>query len=226
MNRRMKLVQLVLAVGLICCYSLTAITAQEPADNASDPAEQAPPVDLMESLGDFGGLGDFQDGGGGSELTLSGQLKIEKGSRDGILEVRAEIVPPWHVYAMDQEGGPGPAKIVVNSPDAIQLTGPFRADREPEVREVEYFETPLREHYGEVIWSAPVRLTDGVNAEDVQLDVQFEGQICSDSAGCKPMFGEPERIDDHLILFDESAPTVDLRNARNRRKNRPDHPIV
>jgi thiol:disulfide interchange protein len=205
MRTRSRLVHLLLISGLLFGVSFVPAVAQEPAANPGNPAGQAPPLDAMDSFGEFGGLGGFLDEGGGDELTLSGQLKLKKGTREGVLEIRADLAPDWHVYALDQKGGPGPAKIAINSPEKIELTGPFRADREPEVREVEYFEVPLREHYGQVVWTAPVRLAEGVDPENVQLEVEFQGQICSDEVGCKPMFGEPIPITFGGYLDGESA---------------------
>ena len=162
-------------------------SAQETIPSSEDPAGQEEPLDFLDGLnvGDLGGIGSMGD----SDILLSGTLKVEQGGRNGKLEVKATLAPHWHTYAMDQEGGPGPSKIAVKSADKIEMLAPFRPDRQPKVREVDEFDVPLREHYEEVVWSAPVRLAEGVDAETLELEAQFDGLICNDATGCKPIFG-------------------------------------
>jgi len=145
--------------------------------------------------GNLPGFGGFLGGSGGQdELKLEGSFKANRGQRAGVIEIRATLAPKWHVYAMDQAGGPGPTKITVPAGDQVRLTGEFRPDKQPEVRKVEFFDVPLREHYGEVTWSAPIELPDGVDPERLKFEVQFDGQICSDEVGCKPIFGKKIEI--------------------------------
>jgi len=162
-------------------------SAQETVPSFEDSAGQDEPFDFLDGLdtSTLGGMGSMGD----SDILLSATLKVEQDGRNGILEVKATLAPQWHTYAMDQEGGPGPSKIAVKSADKIEMLAPFRPDRQPKVREVEEFNVPLREHYEEVIWSAPVRLAEGVDAETLELEAQYDGLICNDATGCKPIFG-------------------------------------
>jgi len=148
-------------------------------------AGEEKPLDWLNTLG-----GDAY-GGGGGDIVLTGELKVERSSSNGVLTINAVLSPNWHTYALDQEeNGPGrPSEITVVSADAIELTAPFRPDRQPKVRNVENFKAPSREHYGEVVWSAPVRLAEGVDPESSQFKAQFDGVICDDATGCKPVFG-------------------------------------
>jgi len=162
-------------------------SAQETVPSFEDSAGQDEPFDFLDGLdtSTLGGMGSMGD----SDILLSATLKVEQDGRNGILEVKATLAPQWHTYAMDQEGGPGPSKIAVKSADKIEMLAPFRPDRQPKVREVKEFDVPLREHYEEVIWSAPVRLAEGVDAETLELEAQYDGLICNDATGCKPIFG-------------------------------------
>ena len=158
-------------------------------------AEPASPPAMLPDFADAPGLGDFLgDGGGENELKLSGSFRAHRGQRTGVLEIRASLAPEWHVYALDQQGGPGPAKITVPPSSPVRLTGPFQPDKPPEVRKVEVFEVPLREHYGQVTWSAPIELAADADVENVRFQAVFDGQICSDNVGCKPVFGEKIEI--------------------------------
>jgi len=150
---------------------------------------------MFQDFANAPGLGDFLgDGGGENEIKLSGSFKVDRGQRTGVLEIHAALAREWHVYALDQQGGPGPAKISVPPGSPVRVTGPFQPDRPPEVRKVEVFEVPLREHYGQVTWSAPIELAADADAETVRFQAVFDGQICNDSVGCKPIFGEKIEI--------------------------------
>jgi len=172
---------------------LAGQVSQPPA--GQDNRQPAPPT-MLDDLDKLPGMGDFlrRDGGGAEELSLAGSLQVNRGQRTGVIQVRATLAPSWHVYAVDQDGGPGPTKITLPATDQIRQTGDFRPDKPPEVRKVEFFDTPLREHYGEVTWSAPVELGLGVDPEKLKLEAQFDGQICNDDVGCKPIFGKKIEI--------------------------------
>ena len=148
---------------------------------------------MLESLGDSGIPGGF-GGPVAAEITLTGKLRVQQGGRDGVLEIKAVLRSDWHVYAIDQQGGPGPAKITVKPSDQFEVRGSFQADRPPQVRTTKEFDVPLREHDGEVTWAGPVRLAAGVYSQQVRPEVVFDGLLCRDKVGCKPVFGERVEI--------------------------------
>lgn len=170
------------------------VVAQESLPSTEAVPGQEKPLDWLDDLGGDS-LGALDGGAAGGVMVLTGELTVQRGSRDGILKVKAVIPPKWHTYAVDQQGGPGPSKISVKSADKLELLAPFRPDRQPKVREVEEFEVPIREHYGEVVWSAPVRLAEDVDPEAAQFEVQFDGIICDESQGCKPLFGRVIKVE-------------------------------
>lgn len=193
---------LAFVASVAAMFPASCLTAQD--------ADQSPPPATFNEVGNPQGIGALLGGatGGADELRIEGSLKVIRGQRTGVLEIRATLAPKWHVYAVDQAGGPGPTKITVPGSDPVRLTGAFRPDKQPEVRKVEVFDVPLREHYGEVTWSAPVELAAGADPEKLKLQVQFDGQICNDNVGCKPVFGKKiEIVFGGFIDAAESLPT-------------------
>jgi thiol:disulfide interchange protein len=153
-------------------------------------------------LDTFGGAGLSS----GSELSLSGVFRVQQGTREGVLEVKAVLAAGWHTYALDQQGGPGPTKLSVKPNPQVAVTGAFQPNRTPQVRRTPEFKVPLREHYGEVVWSAPVRLSEAVDPQRVRLEVIFDGLLCHDSAGCKDAFGR--RVEVAFGGYDAAAPSA------------------
>jgi len=154
-----------------------------------EPPMGEPATDLINDLGNFGNLGGFD--AGPQHLTLSGTLKVREDGREGVLEIQAALETGWHVYALTQEGGPGPSSITVKSTDKIEVLGPFQPDHAPERRDVEVFDVPLLEHYDKVTWTAPIRLAEGIDPKTVELDVRFDGTVCHDESGCVPAMDTP-----------------------------------
>lgn len=172
-----------MAAGLFSLVS-AAVLAGEPAA-----------AGLFQDAADSPGMGEFFDAASDrDELTLSGSFKIRRGQRVGVIEIRASLAPHWHVYAIDQQGGPGPAKIALPDATALRITGPFQPDSPPLVRSVEVFDVPLREHYERVTWSAPIELVGNADPETLAVTAVFSGQICSDEIGCKPIFGRDVEV--------------------------------
>ncbi len=182
----------VLFASLATMFPASWLAGQAPQSPAVGGGRQPAPPSILGDLDKLPGMADFVGGAveGDGEVKFAGSLRVNRGQRTGVIQVRTVLAPSWHIYATDQEGGPGPAKITFPTTDQIRLSGEFRPDKEPQVRKVEYFDTPLREHYGEVTWSAPVELSAGVNPEKLKLELQFDGQICNDEVGCKPLFGK------------------------------------
>lgn len=176
------------------------------------PAEAAgqTPIPELPNFGEFPGL----DGAGvaglggenGAELYFSSSLTIAQGSREGKLAIKATLAPKWHTYAIDQKGGPGPSKLTIKTAGVLELTGAFQPDKPPHVRKVPEFDVPLAEHYDEVTWTAPVRLVEGVEAEKAELVVHFDGLVCHDQDGCKPVFDR--KIQVKFTGFDDPATTA------------------
>lgn len=120
-------------------------------------------------------------------VAFSASYQLENGSRKGRLTVNATIAEGWHLYSTTQaEGGPKPSVITVTS-DFLKVTGPFTADKEPEIGHAEdiWPGLALEEMYGKVNWTAPFELSRDVDPKTTDIEVEFDGQICQES--CIPV---------------------------------------
>jgi suppressor for copper-sensitivity B len=143
-------------------------------------------LSLPDSLGDLRSeIADNDD-----PVTFTGNFKIKTDTRLGVLNLRAEIADQWHVYSVTQKkGGVAPIRstIKVTESEQFEVIGPFKPDSPPHVTdEVEGFDVPVEEHEGEVVWSAPIQLAEGVDPESLTIQVIFNGQTCSVSATGEP----------------------------------------
>ncbi len=124
---------------------------------------------------------------GGGELELFASFTVAERGRDGELSVTARMLPDWHIYSLTQaRGGPMRSELSVAPSSEFELTGKFRPDREPHARRVQEFRVPVEEHEDQVIWSAPIRLAEGVDPQSLNIHVRYDGQVCSDVGGCIP----------------------------------------
>jgi len=134
-------------------------------------------------IGPIGGAG-----GGGGELTLTGQFQVADGQREGRLSVTAEMLPSWHVYSITQlPGGPLKSELQVADSEQFELAGGFTADVPPAVKRYEFFDVPVEEHGDTVTWTAPIRISAGVDPETLELNVVYKGQVCQDEGACIPI---------------------------------------
>jgi hypothetical protein len=69
--------------------------AQESVPSLGSSADEQKPPDWLDGI-DVDAFG-AADGG---DIVLTGELKIERGGRDGVLEIKAVISPKWHTYAV------------------------------------------------------------------------------------------------------------------------------
>jgi suppressor for copper-sensitivity B len=184
MIRATQLLRILVALGWM--LAAPALFAQIGVPPANDGGAGSDVPDFFDPSADFGGLAGFDGGAADDQLQVSGKFAVgEDGT--GSLSVKAVLPANWHLYAMDQEGSLGAAEIVVGEVPGVELTSPFRPDREPLVRKVEYFEVPLREFHNQVTWTAAVRIADGVDPKSIPWKVVLNGQLCNDDVGCRPI---------------------------------------
>jgi thiol:disulfide interchange protein len=127
---------------------------------------------------------------GNEDPEFSSQFQIAKGSREGRLSFTVKLPPEWHVYSLTQKpGGPLKSKIKVTPPEGVEVTGPFQPNRDPEVHQYPdiYGDLPVEEHAGEVTWTAPIRLAEGVNPDGIKIAGAYDGLQCrsGDAGQCK-----------------------------------------
>lgn len=118
-----------------------------------------------------------------AKVTFTAQYELQNGAKNGRLTVTAKVADGWHTFSTTQPaGGPKPTKIKVKS-DFVKLTGPFAADREPEIGSAEdvWPGLPLEEFHEQVVWVAPFELTSDVDPAKSEITVEFDGQACEQS---------------------------------------------
>ncbi len=178
------------ALAAVCLFGLSGLAQESTEPAESKPEESAPPPRL--NLRDLGipGLG----GGSGSldPASYRASFRIQEGSRRGTLAVTAEMEEGWHVYSVTQSGSPGPmpTKIKVTEAVDFRVLGPFQPDHPPHVvppgGDKNPFKVNSEEHEGQVTWTAPIELTEGVKLEDLQIAIQVSGQVCNEG-NCIPL---------------------------------------
>jgi thiol:disulfide interchange protein len=156
------------------------LVAQE---NAPPTSEPKPKLNIAEALG----LGGEKAGEEAERVAFSAEFKLLENSRQGTLSLTAKIDPGWHVYSVTQQkGGPMASKIKVAESADFKVLGPFVPDQHPHIKTLEIYKVPVEEHEGQVTWSAPIEIAEGVKPESLTIEVIYSGQVCSDV--CIPLF--------------------------------------
>ncbi len=149
------------------------------------PPGSANPFGAVPGLGGFGGEmgGDFP----GPRVTLSSTFQVEKGTRNGRLAVRAELQPNWHIYSTTQApGATRRAELQVKATPDVKVVGEFQPDHDPFIHEDPAFPgVKLEEFAGEVTWTAPIQLREGVDPEKLKIEVTLNGQVCATAGACE-----------------------------------------
>jgi thiol:disulfide interchange protein len=165
-----------------------AIAQPPPSPDADD---NAPPSPFQFNLPGLGG-GPAE----GKQLFLAARFEIEKGTRQGRLSVTATPAEGWHTYSMTQPPkGPMPSTLTVSKSKEYKVLGPFTADHAPDAHpSAEFFEDPAKrqkpiiveEHHDSVTWTAPIELAENADPEQLQISVQYSGQVCTKGT-CVPV---------------------------------------
>ena len=126
----------------------------------------------------------------GKQLTVSGRFIVDESKSQGYLQIRAEVIPGWHIYSTTQPAGVGAplrTKIIVSPSEDFRVTSEFRPNRKPTVKNLEYVEVPIEEHSGSTVWSAAIELAPGVDASQLVIQGELDGQVCEDDGVCMPL---------------------------------------
>jgi len=117
-------------------------------------------------------------------IKIRARYEIEPASQVGRVVVDCEIPAGLHIYSLQQSSPPGPTKIQIAESDQFDITAKFAADRQPTVIEHDpIFEKRLEQFTGKVSFTAPLQLSDGVDAEKLSIAMTINCQVCSDE-GC------------------------------------------
>ena len=119
------------------------------------------------------------------EIELEAHFQLESDSRKGRLYVSASIQEGWNIYSNTQlPGGPIKTKFTILDSDEFQITGPFQPDEDPTVKYKEVFRMLVEEHKGEILWSAPIEISNDVSPTDLEIEVKVNGQSCDEEDRC------------------------------------------
>lgn len=182
MQRKMLAIPFALALALLTVLTLPGakLMAQSPADLFPDL-----------SMGKYG-----QPAFGASQqdepATWEAAYKtIDAGAGMFVIEIRGELSPPWHIYSLTQpKGGPSPTKLKLESPDSVELLGPWKADREPTRSVSDEFGGITIEEFGdEVVFTAPAWLkTPGDSIESIgDIKITVDALACISGGSCMPI---------------------------------------
>jgi len=123
---------------------------------------------------------------GGDEVSISIEAWFTCGSdtRAAKLFVKAELGAGSYVSSLKQKPPHIPTQIRLDRSEQFRLLEGFTPASEPSI--VPHAEGLLEKHTGEVIWSAPIRLSHGVNPSSLAIAGKLDGQICNQQT-CHPL---------------------------------------
>jgi thiol:disulfide interchange protein len=129
-----------------------------------------------------------QAGDSSGEIKVTAEIEWNADRTAGRLRVKAQMGPGWHVYSMTQKaGGPMRSSIKLEPSDQFELTGPYEASKQPEVKQLEFYRVPVEELHDEVTWTAPLRLKPGLDESSLEIRGRLLGQVCHEQRGCVPL---------------------------------------
>ena len=118
---------------------------------------------------------------------LSSRIHLEKGTNQGYLVVQMDLADGYHVYSLSEKGSPSPTKLAVLPSNDLKVTSKFVSAKAPLVIEKDpVFGQRIEKHKGQVQFFAPIQVRVGVDPAKLTQEIQFSGQVCSESA-CQPI---------------------------------------
>jgi suppressor for copper-sensitivity B len=134
----------------------------------------------------FGGLSG-RNSNNEANVTVSAEFTAATADRPALVFVTAKITDGFHLYAVDQgglpDGGGGPlaTTITISPTEQVQLIGTWQPVTPPDthVDQDIWKGLELREHSGIVTWFAPVKITEGVDANGLTVAGTVSGQACN-----------------------------------------------
>jgi thiol:disulfide interchange protein len=114
-------------------------------------------------------------------------FKTSADRKTGVLEVSCDIPAGSHLFSVTQKKAvPGPLKtrIRVDDSNDFELTGKFQPDKDPHLKAIPGQAVKSEEHEGKVVFSAPVKFADAVDVDALTINVQLNGQVCTDAGSC------------------------------------------
>lgn len=148
----------------------------------------------FEQSGQFGQAGKFDFGSlddpaaNGEKITFSASYELATESQRGRVQISAKLSPEWHVYSTTQpEGGPTRTKLELTGPEGVRILGPFVPSEPPHQSLSEVWPgLTIEEHIDEVVWTAPIELSENANRENLEIGIRAKGLTCQSDGSCIP----------------------------------------
>ena len=156
--------------------------AQQPDFLSNNPFDGGFGTDSGFSFGSDAGFGSQNSR---ATVSVTGKF-IQDSNSPGTGKLLLEAVVPegYHMYSITQkDGGPTAAKIKLETSSQYALAGSFSAQTPPRIQNVEYYDVPIEEHRGTVIWTAPIQFASGVDPSTIEIKGSLFYQICDDVNG-------------------------------------------
>jgi len=179
-------------IASICLISLTVDTtmAQSQSRSQAGSSSKSAPVAAKQQigLGQKMGLGQTQEAKKPkSPWKISSRIHLQKGTNEGYIVVQLDLNEGYHVYSLNPKGSPSPTKFAVLPSNDLKVTSKFMADKNPKVIEKDpVFQQRIEKHAGQIQFFAPIAVRPGIDLQKLKQEVQFSGQICSESS-CQPI---------------------------------------
>lgn len=157
-------------------------------------------------------LEQFNKGPGDPDLKITAEIKIQPGSKVGLLQISASMNEGWHVYSLTQpNGGPLKSTIKLDPSNQFRLLGSFSPDRPPYEHYLDVFKMN-GEEFNQVTWSAPIEILG--STENLKIGGFIEGQTCADGGACIPIDERDTRFEAQLSPGLTPAETESLAGLR------------
>ena len=115
------------------------------------------------------------------ELEVSARFKLKADSKEGFLQVEAKVAEGRHIYSQAHGGPEKPTKILVVESLQFEIVDDFVANQFPQVTRKKGVTS--EKLTGQILWSAPIQLTEGTDPESLEIELDFHGHTC-DAATC------------------------------------------
>ena len=124
-----------------------------------------------------------------AEFTATLTPSTAKPGDEVTLTVAAKLPPQSYIYATTGDFEGRTQITTTNVVGLEEVDTAFKPDRDPETKMDETFKQEISKFHGDVTWSKKFRLKEGTEADKVAIDLQLEGQYCSEGPGgqCTPI---------------------------------------
>lgn len=148
-------------------------------------------------------------------LTLTGRFHLVKGTRKGVLILKAQIPEGSYIYSVTQQGNPPPSRITVSDSPQFKIAGKFASDRHPKIIEEDpVFHSRLEKHFRLVQFFVPLELAENADPRGLTPEIVFDGQVCSEKGTCMPIRNRKIPAQFAGYFEQQAEKPVDSQNSR------------